>query len=91
MIPPHKSYKQHLHTWEHETRKAGLSKTHGLRHAYAQNRYYELAGWKSPMQGGPSRDTLNGDQRELDSQARRQIAEELGHARISITYVYLGR
>ncbi|MDH3514349.1 MAG: integrase domain-containing protein [Gammaproteobacteria bacterium] len=91
MIPPHKSYKQHLHTWEHETRKAGLSKTHGLRHAYAQTRYYELTGWKSPMQGGPPRDTLNDDQRELDSQARRQIAEELGHARISITYVYLGR
>jgi site-specific recombinase XerC len=91
MIPPHKSYKQHLHTWEHETRKAGLSKTHGLSHAYAQTRYYELTGWRSPMQGGPSRDTLIGDQRELDIQARKQIAEELGHARISITYVYLGR
>ncbi len=91
MIPPHKSYKQHLHTWEHETRKAGLSKTHGLRHAYAQTRYYELTGWKSPIQGGPSRDKLIGDQRELDVQARQQIAEELGHARISITYVYLGR
>jgi hypothetical protein len=91
MIPPHKSYKQHLHTREHETRKAGLSKTHGLRHAYAQTRYYELTGWKSPMQGGPSRDTLAGEQRALDIQARQQIAEELGHARISITYVYLGR
>ncbi len=91
MIPPHKSYKQHLHTWEYETRKAGLSKTHGLRHAYAQSRYYELTGWRSPMQSGPSRDSLIGDQRELDIQARRQIAEELGHARISITYVYLGR
>ncbi len=91
MIPPHKSYKQHLHTWEYETRKAGLSKTHGLRHAYAQTRYHELTGWKSPMQGGPSRDTLSGKQRELDIQARQQIAEELGHARISITYVYLGR
>ncbi len=91
LIPSHKSYKRHLHTWEHETRKAGLSKTHGLRHAYAQTRYYELTGWKSPMHGGPSRDTLIGYKRELDIQARRQIAEELGHSRITITYVYLGR
>ncbi len=91
LIPAHKSYREHLHSWEHATRKAGLSKTHGLRHAYAQSRYYELTGWKSPMQGGPSRDTLIGNQHELDIQARQQIAEELGHARITITYVYLGR
>ncbi len=30
LIPPNKSYRQHLQTWEHETRRAGLSKTHGL-------------------------------------------------------------
>ena len=90
LIPPHKSYRQHLHTWEHLTRGAGLSKTHGLRHAYAQARYRELTGWPSPHAGGPPRAALRGESRVLDHQARRQIAEELGHSRISITDVYLG-
>lgn len=91
MIPAHKSYRQHLHAWEHATRNAGLSKTHGLRHAYAQSRYRELTGWPSPHQGGPARSELKGERREQDGQARLQIAEELGHSRIAITYVYLGR
>ena len=91
MIPAHKSYREHLHAWEHVTRQAGLSKTHGLRHAYAQTRYQELTGWKPPHQSGPARNELNAERKEQDTQARRQIAEELGHSRISITYVYLGR
>lgn len=90
LIPPHKSYRQHLHTWEHLTRSAGLSKTHGLRHAYAQARYRALTGWPSPHAGGPARAALRGESRVLDHQARRQIAEELGHSRINITHVYLG-
>lgn len=91
MIPAHKSYREHLYTWEHATRKAGLSKTHGLRHAYAQCRYRELTGWRSPHQGGPSRGALKDADRDSDIQARLQIAEELGHSRITITNVYLGR
>lgn len=91
MIPSHKSYRQHLHTWEHATRNAGLSKTHGLRHEYAQTRYHELTGWQCPHQGEPARCELNGEQRQRDTQARMQIAEELGHSRIAVTYVYLGR
>jgi hypothetical protein len=91
MIPAHKMYKQHLHTWEHVNRKAGLSKTHGLRHAHAQSRYQELTGWKSPLQGGPARDELKAERRQQDIEARRQIAKELGHSRITITYVYLGQ
>lgn len=58
LIPPHKSYRQHLHTWEHLTRGASLSKTHGLRHAYAQARYRALTGWPSPHAGGPARAAL---------------------------------
>jgi len=91
LIPAHKSYRDHLHTWEHTTRKAGLSKTHGLRHAYAQCRYRELTGWPSPHQGGPSRGALKDAERDSDIQARLQIAEELGHSRIAITNVYLGK
>ncbi|GAB3112559.1 hypothetical protein GCM10027217_41860 [Pseudomaricurvus hydrocarbonicus] len=33
---------------------AGLSKLHGLRHAYAQERYRELTGWNAPANGGPA-------------------------------------
>lgn len=91
LIPAHKSYRQHLHTWEHVTRKVGLSKTHGLRHAYAQSRYAEFTGWNPPIQGGPRRAELKDERRELDIKARLEIAEELGHSRITITYVYLGR
>jgi len=91
LIPAHRSYKEQLAKWEYATAKAGIPQTHGLRHAYAQTRYQELTGWASPHQGGPSRKTLQGQQRELDSQARLTIAEELGHSRISIVQVYLGK
>lgn len=83
--------REHLYTWEHATRKAGLSKAHGLRHAYAQCRYRKLTGWQSPHQGGPSRGAFKDADRNSDIQARLQIAEELGHSRITITNVYLGR
>jgi len=43
---------------------------HGLRHAYAQNRYEKLTGWKAPAAGGPDSKALNQAQRETDRQAR---------------------
>ena len=58
-----------------------MSKLHGLRHAYAQQRYFELTGWKTPVAGGPTSDSLTTDQRALDSKARAMISCELGHAR----------
>ena len=53
LIPSTKNYRQQLRIYEAETARAGLSKMHGLRHAYAQTRYEELTGWKSPAAGGP--------------------------------------
>ncbi|MFQ5545602.1 MAG: phage integrase N-terminal domain-containing protein [Acidiferrobacterales bacterium] len=91
LIPSHKSYREQVHTWEYQTQRAGLSQTHGLRHAYAQSRYLELTGFKAPAAGGPRRFVLTGDQQRLDTAARMQIAEELGHSRIGITHHYLGR
>lgn len=64
---------------------------HGLRHRYAQLRYEALTGWKAPVAGGPSQKTLNGFQREADAHARQIISRELGHERVAITKVYLGR
>ena len=69
----------------------GLSKMHGLRHAYAQQRYRELTGWPSPHAGGPSKRELTEAQQASDQQARLTISEELGHVREQITAVYLGR
>lgn len=91
LIPAHKSYRQQVHTWEYQTMTAGISQTHGLRHAYAQSRYLELTGFKAPAAGGLRHFELTVNQAKRDRTARQQIAEELGHSRIGITNHYLGR
>jgi hypothetical protein len=90
LIPPDKNYVEQLHRYERQLRNAGLTKLHGLRHAYAQRRYEELTGWKAPVAGGPAAKSLNEEQRALDEGARETISRELGHDRISISAVYLG-
>ena len=57
-----------------------------MRHEYANSRYQNLTGVKSPLQGGPveifrTDDTLV---------ARRKVAEELGHSRLRVTTAYYG-
>jgi len=64
---------------------------HGLRHAYAQQRYRELTGWLAPAAGGPTVNALTPEQKAIDRQARLTISRELGHEREQITSVYLGR
>lgn len=49
---------------------------HGLRHAYAQQRYLELTGWPCPQAGGPSKGALTGIQRQSDHKARLTISTE---------------
>ncbi len=91
LIPPHLNYVKQLHRYEKRTAKAGLSQLHGLRHGYAQRRYFELTELVCPVAGGlPSKD-LNPAQRALDHEARAIISSELGHARVEIAAVYLGR
>ncbi|MEZ5573371.1 MAG: integrase domain-containing protein [Halioglobus sp.] len=91
LIPGGRKYIEQLRIYERHTANAGLSKMHGLRHAYAQQRYMELTGWPSPHAGGPSKAVLSGAQRHTDQQARLIISQELGHVREQITAVYLGR
>ena len=91
LIPPHRSYVQQLRVYEGNTTRAGLSSMHGLRHAYAQERYEELAGWKCPAAGGPDSKHLTSEQREADHEARLTLSQELGHERSQITTAYLGR
>ncbi len=90
LIPSHKSYVQQLRVYERHTTQAGLSKLHGLRHAYAQSRYRQLTGWSCPAAGGPTSRSLDPEQREIDQQARLVISQELGHVRVQICAVYLG-
>jgi len=91
LIPAQLNYVQQLHRYERQLRNAGLTKLHGLRHAYAQQRYEELTGWRSPAAAGPATDSLTKDQRALDLEARVTISQELGHNREAISAVYLGR
>jgi integrase len=91
LIPRGRSYIEQLRIYERHTANAGLSKMHGLRHAYAQQRYLEITGWPSPHAGGPGKEALTPAQRQIDLRARLAISSELGHAREQITAVYLGR
>nr|EEE1923733.1 integrase [Salmonella enterica subsp. diarizonae] len=90
LIPPDRSYREHLRVFERETASVGTGHTHGLRHAYAQRRYEELSGRKPPVLGGRSRRTMRREERRRDDKIRQQISEELGHSRISVTSIYLG-
>jgi len=90
LIPRDRNYRQQLRVYERHTANAGLSKLHGLRHAYAQDRYEELTGWKSPAAGGPAAQSLSTAKRAIDRQVRLTISRELGHERESITRIYCG-
>ncbi|MDA9981386.1 integrase domain-containing protein [Gammaproteobacteria bacterium] len=91
LIPSNRNYVHQMRVYEGNTLRAGLSHMHGLRHAYAQNRYQELTGWKAPANGGPDSKSLTPEQREVDNEARLTISRELGHERGAVTTAYLGR
>ena len=91
LIPSQRSYVQQMRIYEGNTLRAGLSQLHGLRHAYAQERYEELTGWQCPATGGPDSKNLTSELKELDHQARLTISQELGHEREQVTAAYLGR
>jgi integrase len=91
LISSNRNYVKQLRIYEGNTLRAGLSHMHGLRHAYAQNRYEELTGWKAPAAGGPGSKAMNPEQREIDRKARLTISRELGHEREAVTAAYCGR
>jgi hypothetical protein len=91
LIPADKTYVQQLRLYEGQCIRAGLSRAHRFRHGYAQERYQELTGWDAPAAGGPATKSLSSDQRAQDKIARQTIARELGHERVAVTAVYLGR
>ena len=91
LIPAEMSYKDQLNRFKAQTARAGIDRVHGLRHGYAQARYADLTGWKSPAAGGPTSKQLSPEQKAIDRQARLTISRELGHEREQITAVYIGR
>ncbi|MCG7985397.1 MAG: integrase domain-containing protein [Candidatus Thiodiazotropha lotti] len=91
LIPSNRNYVQQMRVYEGNTRRAGLHHMHGLRHAYAQDRYEKLTGWQCPASGGPVAKDLTPGQREIDHEARLTISRELGHERAAVVGVYIGR
>ena len=90
LIPIHKKYIHQKHVYNRETREIGYKNPHGLRHAYAQIRYKELAGWECPINGGKTSKELTEEEKKSDLITRKIISRELGHSRVSVTKVYLG-
>lgn len=90
MIPNDKTYRQYSKYYNNETKKIGLERLHGLRHAYAQRRYEKITGWKSPINCGKQKKYLSDSEKRLDYQARIVISRELGHSRVEITRTYIG-
>jgi site-specific recombinase XerC len=91
LIPRELRYRDQLQRFKSQCAQAGIHGVHGLRHQYAQTRYENLTGWKSPGAGGPTSKQLTLAQKALDTQARQAISTEMGHHRMQITAVYLGR
>lgn len=90
LIPAGLRYVDALAHYRNATRRAGLQGLHGLRHAYAQRRYEALSGLKAPF-NDPAGRRLTKEEQIQDRSARLAVSEELGHGRLDVTTVYLGR
>lgn len=91
MIPAHLSFGRYYRVYNAARHAAGLP-GHELRHAWAQERFEQIAGFPPPPADGPK-------YRELDEAGRRQwdtaagtVNRELGHGegRQDITATYIG-
>lgn len=58
---------------------------------YAQWRYHVLTGTRPPAAGGKTYENMTQAERAADYRARMEISRELGHNRLEVTDVYLGR
>jgi integrase len=90
LIPSNRTYVQHQRLFEKEMHSVGLGRTHGARHLYAQDRYFELSGRLAPAKGGLRRKEMSESERKQDDEFRLTISRELGHERIAIVAVYIG-
>jgi hypothetical protein len=90
LLTPNESYKEFMQSVVRPARdilhEHGLKGFHELRAAYACERYEQLTGLNTPINGG----RVHRDDRELDQHARQQISHELGHNRIDVVSAYIG-
>jgi len=91
LIPIEKTYYQQLKKYENELINAGLNKAHGLRYAYAQQRYQDLTGRSCAARGGLLKHEMTEDQLRLDKMALQVISIELGHERLELVATYCGK
>jgi hypothetical protein len=89
LIPAHLKYVDQLRRYEYACSKVGLHKPHGLRHAYAQDRYTELSGLEPPVNREDAV-VLTADEREVDTASRLAVSQELGHNRVDVVGAYIG-
>lgn len=97
LIPPEKSYREQEISYIGQVRLSGYRNLHGLRHAYAQERYRILTaelsktkGWECPRNGGMQKKDMTKEQRQIDFVVRRIISETMGHSRVGIIKIYCG-
>ncbi|WP_339419641.1 MULTISPECIES: integrase domain-containing protein [unclassified Pseudomonas] len=90
LLAPNESYKVFMQSVVRPARdllhEHGLKGFHELRAAYACERYEQLTGLNTPVNGG----LVHREDRELDQRARQQISHELGHNRIDVVSAYIG-
>ena len=75
--------------------KDGVGSPHGLRHQYAQDRYQELTGWKSPAELSDAdrsqfKASMDQEMKGKDIEARQIVSQELGHGRVQVVANYVG-
>lgn len=91
---PGKTLEQNLRRFKYVFERVGLTKaesgvsSHGLRHAYANDRLEMFTGAQSPVRGGKGLDDVPHDQLQF---AQLKVAEELGHSRTEVTTCYSGK
>lgn len=90
LLAPRESYKEFMQSVVRPARdilhEHGLKGFHELRAAYACERYEQLTGLNTPVNGG----CVHREDRELDQHARQQISHELGHNRMDVVSAYIG-
>lgn len=91
LIPRDRNYVNQLRVYKRQVAAAGFDKMHGLRHAYAQERYQQITGRAAPAAGGKRVSEMTAEERDQDKYARGVISEELGHGREQVVIIYCGK
>lgn len=72
--------------WKSYAEKRGV-RIHGLRHKWAQDKFFEMTGYKAPVLTGAK---FMKEERNKIEEVRKFIKKAMGHGRMSATNPYLG-